>query len=322
MVWFKPKKADLLRWKIKASKAETAREWGDWYLNKWSKDYPDLYNESWDKTKGPMRYSTAFRRRPVRPLGRRPRRRLMVTGRSKRRSRHYARVKAKNPRYYGALGEPVGTHTGKRCLADVTATPAGYKFNSNAIYSLASIKIDQGTGINQRQRRIVNLRGIEYKFHFHLRDATLAPQYDVYLHVAAVHNKKGATAPSQDFFRSYGTERAVDFTAPSTLRPLQLMMDPINSDAYHVYFHKHWKVTEQKNLVANGGKGPEILFKKYLPIKRQIRFESDTGNSVGDDQVYFVFWCTTIASNGSTSQFTDAFTYRYEIVNHFRDPDV
>lgn len=311
-------KYKLIKAKWNLSNAESLREFSNWYDDRWKHDYPDLYK---------MRYSTAFRQRlrGTRYAGSARRRRLMVTGRTKRRKRQYARVKLKNPKFWSELGEPVGHHTGKRCIA-ISDPVNVVDYPSNQLHFTDNlINIAQGDAINERQRRIVNLRGIEIHSIFNFRSSrdgvnvwpgAIEP---IYLHIAVVHPKNNDAQfglTTANFFRSYGASRQESFT---TSQPaIRQIFNPINSDMYHVYFHKHYKIAEFLSGTSKA-QNPEMLFKKYVKLNRQVRFNGSTGTSC-EDSISLCWWFTSSQSNGTTPLIYDIAQWRYEIINHYREP--
>ena len=119
--------------------------------------------------------------------------------------------------------------------------------------------------------------------------------------------------PNQDFFRSYGSNRGIDFT---TSNPLGLCSNPINSDKYEVLMHKLALTHFQSH---NGGTVPpnDYHLKEYLPIERQVRFVDITETSA-EDTIWLVAWYTTMSSNALTP--LEELQFRHRTIVHFRDP--
>lgn len=306
------KNADsLIHKKLALSNAESLREFGEWYNKRWRNDYPDLYK---------MRYSTAFARRPVRPLGRR---RLaavndrFVTRRSKKRTK---RMRARMAAGGAKVGEPVGYHTGKRTVSIDNDTSASVTPSNSLAVTANVLQIEQGDAVDQRQRRIVNLRGIQLQSTFRFDDTLDGVNLwdaaePLFLHIALVHPKQGTTVTNSDFLRDYNAGRNVDFSAATSL---QQTFNPINTDAYHVYFHKHYKVSKFLDLQASNARGPVFVFQKYVPIKRQIRFEETTRGSC-IDTIYYVIWYTGVTTSvGNTVSFLN---HRFRTILHYREPN-
>lgn len=298
----------LWRSKVLASEAETAREYSEWYNGRWKSEYPDLYA---------MRYSTAMRRRPRRPLYARPRRRLMVvddkfvTKRSKRRKKTYAKRKMAIKQ----LGEPVGSSTGKRVVVFKDTSPT--LISSNVLYfsnSADMLEVEQGTAINQRLRRLINVRGLEIRAFLRMGEAKLVTKSPLYVHLALVHPKTDSSV-AIDFFRADNSNRGLDFSSAGAL---QMVTSGLNTDKLDIYFHKKYKLSQDGRYGAVG-LGNHILFRKYVRLNRQIRYESDAANSA-QDQLYFCVWCSTSESDASGNQLVDVLSIDRYCVLHFREP--
>lgn len=214
------------------------------------------------------------------------------------------------PRGVMELGEGVGTsdckkqtvfdNTGERTyepLADPQVNSPNYFFN-NALIVLPNLldEIRQGSEINERERRIINLRG------FHIKANLLNQQVG---HAKECHMAllvpNGNLLPGQvstDFFRHYRTERARDFTEPDAnttnrISPMEIMMNPINTDRYKVLLHKTVNLGRagSGSAAPHNNEGTESNYRSvqwWVPIDRQIRYNSTT--QVESDQVYFVVW--------------------------------
>lgn len=280
------------------------------------------FGSKWKSQRIPMptySYRTAFRNRA---RGQRyragpRRRRLMVTGRTKRRKKQYAKVKATQLR----LGERVGQSTGKRCESIDNTTNTVNSASNQLHISPNILLLEQGDQINQRSRRVVNLRGVElhsiYRFNDSFDDEIwLGDVNPIYLHIALVHPKTGGSIDPTDFFRAYTSER--DKNADN-VNALESIFSTINTDQYNVYFHKHIKVTKQLFQDAGGMRGPEILWKKYIPIQRQIRFETNTAGSCVD-ALHYVWWYTASTTGPGVPDNVTWLNHRYRTIVHFREP--
>lgn len=289
----------FLKYKIPASKAETAREFVEWYSDRWKKDYPDLYK---------MRYSTAFARRPVRPLSSRNRRRLMVTGRTKRRSRTYAKRKAALK--FSHLGDPIRTLTTTKTTLSVDDADIGAKDSNELHSSVNLLQIVQGAQINQRERRLVNLVGLRFNLmvtnvsaqHLMFHGAIIAPKESNQLDVSNL-----------DFFRGYNSNRGIDFNIG--LNALDVAFRPINPDIHNILAHWSFKLGPGP---GNYPESPFRILRRWIKIKRQITFESNAGDSCLQD-IRFVYWCTSATSNGAVPV-NAAILPSYNCIVHFTDP--
>lgn len=210
------------------------------------------------------------------------------------------------------LGERVGSSDCRKCFMHDTASnisPVTADINNpsnggnacydNTFYSSPNLlnEIVKGTGLDQRDRNIANLRGLHIKFFAQNLDNIRAKT----LHYALIAPQGNLTPVecTTDFFRHYRSTRARDFSLPSavtTTRPstLELNTNPINTDRFKVLMHKSLNLG-RGNLFANtpamnsaGTENSYRLVEYYVPVERQIRYKDST--AVESDQLYFVWW--------------------------------
>lgn len=215
------------------------------------------------------------------------------------------------------LGEPVGTSNCKSNVVNATTNSR----NSNALQSgyTSFLSIAQGTGINNRSRRVINLRGVACHLHFKLIAGVLpdATNDVIYLNYAVIAQKDGVSSVSiTDFFRGYGSNRSIDFPGTNADIPI-LIHNPINTDKYEVLLHKKCKLSQ---FVNGFHSGPEYVAEHYIPIKRQVRYDSDLASSANGD-LRFVMWYTSWTSDAFSNQLV-AINDRVDLYTFFRDPDV
>lgn len=214
------------------------------------------------------------------------------------------------------LGKPVGTSNCKTTIVAATS----FTRNSNVLHTNydSFLNISQGAGINQRSRRVINLRGVRAQVHFtYLPGSITNIEQIIFVNFAIIAPKEGiAGLSTTDFFRSYGSQRSQDFPTTTADTPV-LINNPINTDKYEVMLHKQVRL-------ASRSIGPfplsEFNGNFYVPIKRQIRYDSDAASSANGD-LRFCMWYTTINSNGTTGQLQSV-DERVDLFTYFRDPDV
>lgn len=121
-------------------------------------------------------------------------------------------------------------------------------------------------------------------------DATVQPNQ------STLWNEGYPTGVKKDFFRyNGGPSRSYDFDAnPSTIPECFDGKDygkaPINTDEFAVLWH--WRCT-LGTIAGSQYKTDQPRYRnkvKYIPIKRQIRFETTTDNSTCSSRLYFLYW--------------------------------
>lgn len=166
----------------------------------------------------------------------------------------------------------------------------------------------EGTTPAQRNRNLINLRGIKLcaEFNFPYYSASTAEQTtEWYLNCAVVVDKKDPIASGVTgtrFFRdSAGTDRGIDFAAvPDSLGKACL---PINSDQYIVFFKKRYLLGAHPSQNSNS-----VLVDQYIPIDRQIRF---TETNQPDTKFYFVYWFNRVGTTGVVPAVRGTIQYRH-----------
>ena len=175
-----------------------------------------------------------------------------------------------------------------------TTSNASVRLNTHQLYSHMIELPGQGVNINERSRGIINLRGIkiciEFMKAFVGAIAPPAPLGEesnfsnvVYVNVALISptdNKTISTIPTEDLFRSNGPERAASFQQLQD-HGIRLHCTPINSDMYHVWMHKRFRLYGDTS-----SPGVHHTVMKYVPINRQIRFDVNTPS----DKFFLVYW--------------------------------
>lgn len=326
-------KKSLVDAKILGSKLESAREWYVWYKGRWRKDYPDLYEPMpslsqmyWRGRAGRFGHSKY-----------RPNiyRRLTVTGRTKRRQRHYTRIKAglryrskaQSPRL--SIGEPVGYGVCKTATTssnDHFTTDTDVQFPSNTLNAVnISDGIDKATTaqIDERERDIVNVRG----YTLCLNIASRKMLEPLMFHWAIVAPKDSQNITGDAFLRGYNEERTRDFKATdvTTLSGTDLARNPINTDAFTVFMHKKFLLhpiqaegdttNADYPFIKSSNTGMKT-FQKYIRINRQMRFNGAASTT----PIYLCWWAASPFKKTSDPAGSTAYTMTYRVVAHFKEP--
>lgn len=316
-----------------------------WYKHKWENDYPDLVEEAYKdlniqqkrrrrlsiQKRMPYTYATAYknRYRGTKYNSMAGRRRLTAVKRSNP-SSEYERP-AKKGRYTTDksnkdLGEEVGSST---CKTTTTIGDTVTAINSDQFYQSDNIlAISQGTALNERSRRVVNLRGIKIM----ARVTSWSAQWStdgldlttpIYFHMALVHpkNTPGSTVIGDtDIFRSYNSQRGQDFATIGNVPPKNVVIfNPLNADKFDVYFHKKWKFGRS---ASDTDRRVERLFQKYVPIKRQIRYAGTNGTDA-ESALRVIYWWThkDTTRDATTPLISDAMGMTLNCTCFFREPE-
>lgn len=226
----------------------------------------------------------------------------------------------KKRRVTASMGERVGSGAAK-CHQETSGFTT---LNSESLTSVKLILIPKGDNFNQRQRDIVNLRGV--KICFWVRN-NIPNGIPLYFNWALITPKADnlATIPNTDFFRDtgIGTDRTKNFAA--TQDWLDGWCSPINTDKYRVHTHKRLRIAgvfnsndagpSTTNAKINVGQNGEVMIEKYIKINRQIRFSGTNEFPVGPE-MFMVWWCQ---GSGLGTSGAKGF-YQYRTVMYFKEP--
>lgn len=213
------------------------------------------------------------------------------------------------------LGHPAGADTAKRHQAsNLDSSPRSdrtiYDFNVTLVPKTTTNVIDQ------RQRDLINMRGV--KICMEVTNNTADPLY-FNLAVISPRNKAAVVVSNTNFFRANVASRAVNFDSTS-LNGLDYACRPINTDEFIVL--RHWRYTligtdNTSGTVAMSGKNTRVIM-KYVPIKRQIRYDSSSNPINGN--VFVVYWAAKYASPSGVSPVANQYNTTQELITYFREP--
>lgn len=211
------------------------------------------------------------------------------------------------------IGERIGTSVAK--ANEIYQKDTG--LNTKALSVQPLLDITKGTtdsSTTQRLRDAVNFRGI--KFCISWRNIATTPWNvtKLHCHIAVVSPKDDTgTVPTTNFFRSNGenSTRSVDFGIARTGMDMACL--PINTDLYRV--HKHMRFTLDPSA---SDRGYEKMKTFYMPLKRQIRYDSSGVSPIGTN-MYLVQWCS-FAEEDTAAQVLDTAVITLRLVQYFREP--
>lgn len=215
------------------------------------------------------------------------------------------------------FGFKVGEGTTKRF---VNNSKAEVSEATRTLYSEELTALGGGTGINDRQRQIINCRG--FKINYAFRNTL---DISMYLNIAVIapkFNQTGVT--SVDFFRSNdGGVRSQNFG--NSLSPLEFRNLPINTDDYHVFMHKrHLLGPDTNNAIghfnANTGPVNYLVRKHWIPVNRQLRYASDLTTSA-NTPIFFVYWADSMNNPAGAGVSANALITHFENTMYFLPSD-
>lgn len=192
----------------------------------------------------------------------------------------------------------------KRTFFDVRST-TGFNFDDLSMLNVSAIT--KGSGINQRERDEISLRGV--KVSFRGLDNTSAGNYSTG-HWAIIQVKQvpdyttayTTTELNKDFFRGSLGSRNSDFSNVALANHKATYS--INSDKFHVYARGDFSC---QSTAANYA-GHAAEFHKYVPVKEKVEYDA-SGEPI--NPVIFVYWFLSVSGNTtipSASQVKGQFT--------------
>lgn len=213
------------------------------------------------------------------------------------------------------IGDVPGTGTAKKC-AVVDTNPL--LKDTRTLYTEELTTIPQGTDIDERERRIANLRG--FKICAEIANKSTTP---LYVNVAVISTKQGTESSgieTTDFFRAAaGASRARDFS--TALNSNEMHCLPINTDRYIVLRHKRYRLIEEGGTTFTSNSGNSFLnLDWYVKINRQIRWDSSVGQPESG-AVYLVYWFDLFQSPTLSTPVVSGVSTTWRAVAIFRDPD-
>lgn len=208
------------------------------------------------------------------------------------------------------IGDRIGTSSARRDLVveDNTA------INTRTLYFAQLDDISEGTGNNQRMRDQLNIRG--FRIFMNVTNNTGNAVYFNFAVVSCINQDQPTTF---NFFRSYGTPRAVTFS--TSLTSTDFHFRPINTDEYAVLSHKRFHFG---SAPSTGNLGSTSHYKQILmwvPVKRQQRYDTEATSGTAElsqKKIYKCFWCDTNNTGASALPVT-TLQYISKVVVYFRN---
>jgi len=213
-----------------------------------------------------------------------------------------------------AIGEDIGYGTLKRHQIQILNMFTSQ--NCCQLYSKICSTIPKQTVAeepNMREGNTVDLRGINFVWMIKNMHTDC-----VYFHIAVVVPKNLGPAdvqmPVTNFFRDEGVDRGIDFS--TGLGSNIIHNRPLNIDIMDIICRYKFKLGGNSGDTQLSGKN-QLIFKKYVPINRQIRYDQ-TGLSTGDDP-YVLWWWDETDQNGGGARTSDKVIIDQATTLHFKD---
>ena len=233
--------------------------------------------------------------------------------------RAYYRYRRRTPATVRArrIGFRVGSGHAKRNVQQQDIAVTSLNSRAQIIQALCHITQTDTNAINRRQRQLVNVRG--FKFCYSFRNNTDRP---LFCNIAIVARKDGSTPNATDWFRGSGTNRNADFALNLTSTEFYCL--PINADKYTILYRKRFTLGANNEGLTGSSyqNGPKSykMWMKYLPFKRQIRYEGTSSSEIDHAQPYIVMWFDRWNAPQNEAQQTAVVEVLRRTVTYFREP--
>lgn len=225
------------------------------------------------------------------------------------------------------IGHPEGAGT---CKSRTIYIDNGQQeIRERSIYSYNFNTVPAGDGIDQRERNLIRLQGVAIKWE--MRSNSTPP---LKVNMAVISPRAGtevfANQPQEtmtNFFRNRGgSTRGLNFEASGVNANAPLVMSTfgINIDRWNVLMHKRFTLNpiSQTSSQFRTERGSNFkTIKKYIPIKRQVRYESGEASS-SETPIYFVFWVSpmlTAEPQTSLALIQNIMFSRLIVTTYFKD---
>jgi len=211
------------------------------------------------------------------------------------------------------IGEEPGEDTAKtRVIAQ--SNVSGQSTRTLYFDDCTDIPASSSNAIDSRQRHILNYRGFKV-----CQEWKNKSSFPLLCNVAVIALKGDADQPTltTDFFRSYGVDRNLDFSA-SLLDSTDFHCKPINTDKFTVLKHMRFKLGSSAGNVSEGFKDESNWCMKefYVPINRQLRYRAD---GTCHTPFFLVHWCDEFQTvNGTLAQ--PVVDFSQNVTAYFKEP--
>ena len=252
----------------------------------------------------------------------------MYYGRSRKRTlrrarkyrRRYRKIRQGKRQRFGrsTFGFTPGSSMSRRTL---TSFDYVWQNNTRTLVRFNVTNITKGSDIDNREADLIYFAGCKYRFH------VKNPRQDpLVLHIAICAPREfagagGQAAAEQNFFRDVNGTRGLNFS--TNMNSLEMNSRGINSDLYHIFSHKRYYfgpdasgTPQSEGYEAYTQKNWKYL-SKWVPVKRQIRYEDGTAGSCVNKVFMFVWSDLHNAESTQTPQ--TGVDGMFEVVSYWRN---
>lgn len=182
--------------------------------------------------------------------------------------------------------------------------------NSRTLYNYDLCTIPKGGTADEREYDVCNIKGFKIDMLTQNNNAGVG-----YLNLAICINKDNSAAvpTTTEFFRAYGDDRSQDFA--NALTDVEFIKTPINADKITV-LHR-WTI-KLNGTAADTGKPIDSNFSKYVPFKRQLRFDN-AASIPENDHPYMVYWYELQGAAPFSAGIANAWSESTRIITYFSD---
>lgn len=245
-------------------------------------------------------------RRRVRRMGR-------VAYRPKRRTKSAKSFYAKNRRN---IGERVGT---SNSFTEV-AHRLDEALSSNALHAYNLTDIVRGQNDNQRQHNVIRVAG--FQLHCAFQSTQIEP---LWLNLAVVSPKQANVITTANFFRAYNDERARNF-GDSVNTGLMHHCLPLNTDKFNILWHYRSCLgakNEGNQQTYNSHHWSSYkLINKWIPLKRQLRFDAEASTTPMDGNVFIIYWFTPFVGSAPLLPISSAVNTMADVYMYYRQQTI
>jgi len=212
------------------------------------------------------------------------------------------------------VGMPVGTATARVQQVQQTLPIANQTSRTQYVREITDIA--QGTAPNERNRDIVNFRGVKICCNFINESLGV----NLFVNYAIISPKSGIDVDEQDFFRSHVANRGVDFNSPN-LTSMDYKCRNINTDRYNIITHKRLTLASQNAALQNGSLRYSYQVMRYVKIQRQLRYNnlSDELGEKCTTPIFFIWWYDA-EGLGTEAETVEVLNTDLRLMAYFRNP--
>lgn len=229
--------------------------------------------------------------------------------------RAYRRYRRRRSRLMGRIGKAPSVASSKRCA--IVGSESLQNYDTRTLYELDMTAIPATTTneIDKRQRDIARFGG--FKICCMARNNLTVP---LYLNMAVVFDKKDPTTfvSGNDFFRGNGDSRSQDFST-TTLSAMGFHCLPLNKDRFTILWHSRKILgagTSPINNFSNYSRENHKVFKRWIPLKKQITYTEGSANS----KIWLLWWCDRMQGAPGDPITSQAVSMQRHVVSYFREP--